>query len=238
MEMADKFIFDVDGTLTPSRGKIDKKFGAWFHKFCEWADHDVYLVTGSDRPKTIEQIGEPIYHVCKRVYNCSGCDVYEGDRNVRSSLWVLPDMARDFLDQCLYESDWPTLTGLHIEERCGMINFSVVGRNADSIDRKAYYEYDKIYSERVKIAKAFNTMFPDLLASVAGETGMDISAKGNDKSQILKDFDDKDRIYFFGDKVGVGGNDFLLAQALEEYEHGATLHVRDWKDTWKALKGL
>ena len=48
-------------------------------------------------------------------------------------------MARDFLDQCLYESDWPTLTGLHIEERCGMINFSVVGRNADSIDRKAYY---------------------------------------------------------------------------------------------------
>ena len=119
-----------------------------------------------------------------------------------------------------------------------MVNFSVVGRNADSIDRKAYYEYDKMYSERVKIAKAFNTMFPDLLASVAGETGMDISAKGNDKSQILKDFVDRDRIYFFGDKVDVGGNDFLLAQALEEWTHGVSLHVRDWKDTWKALKGL
>ena len=27
------FIFDVDGTLTPSRGQIDKTFGDWFLDF-------------------------------------------------------------------------------------------------------------------------------------------------------------------------------------------------------------
>ena len=63
-----KFIFDVDGTLTPSRGKMDEKFSQFFFDFCTL--HDVYLVTGSDRPKTVEQIGNVIYGMAKRVYNC------------------------------------------------------------------------------------------------------------------------------------------------------------------------
>ena len=51
-----EFIFDVDGTLTPSRGTIDAGFKEFFMDFCN--KNNVYLVTGSDRPKTIEQIGE------------------------------------------------------------------------------------------------------------------------------------------------------------------------------------
>jgi len=69
-----KYIFDVDGTLTPSREKMNKNFAIWFSVFCQ--SHHVYLVTGSDRAKTIEQIGEFIFFNCKRVYNCSGNDVY------------------------------------------------------------------------------------------------------------------------------------------------------------------
>ena len=50
-----KYIFDVDGTLTASRSKIDPEFAEWFEHF---ATHDAcYLVTGSDRKKTLEQIG-------------------------------------------------------------------------------------------------------------------------------------------------------------------------------------
>ena len=49
-----KFIFDVDGTLTPSRKQIDHSFWTFFLKFC--CSNDVYLVTGSDREKTVEQI--------------------------------------------------------------------------------------------------------------------------------------------------------------------------------------
>ena len=58
-----KFIFDVDGTLTPSRGKIhDDFFPYMMHFSCKY---DVYLVTGSDRQKTIDQIGEELYNNCK-----------------------------------------------------------------------------------------------------------------------------------------------------------------------------
>ena len=75
-----EFIFDVDGTLTPSRGTIDPEFKEFFVNFC--TENNVYLVTGSDRPKTVEQIGLDTYLLCKRVYNCSGNDVYEGDNNI------------------------------------------------------------------------------------------------------------------------------------------------------------
>ncbi len=65
--MVDNFVFDVDGTLTPSRGKIDLEFGKWFLEFCN--DNPVYLVTGSDKPKTAEQVGEQIYNAAVSVYN-------------------------------------------------------------------------------------------------------------------------------------------------------------------------
>ena len=75
--MNNKFIFDVDGTLTPSRGKMDYNFKAFFNTFC--LVNDVYLVTGSDKPKTIEQISEGTYNLCKRVYQCSGSDVWDAE---------------------------------------------------------------------------------------------------------------------------------------------------------------
>ena len=50
-----KFIFDVDGTLTPSRKQMDIGFSSEFLIFC--CKYDTYLVTGSDRAKTIEQVG-------------------------------------------------------------------------------------------------------------------------------------------------------------------------------------
>ena len=53
-----RFIFDVDGTLTPSRQQIVPKFHDWFLKFIE--ENYVYLVTGSDYSKTVEQLGKRI----------------------------------------------------------------------------------------------------------------------------------------------------------------------------------
>ena len=66
------FLFDIDGTLTPSRSKIDEQFKKFF---MEWMDgKSVYLVTGSDKEKTIEQIGIQIWKKVKEVtilWKCS-----------------------------------------------------------------------------------------------------------------------------------------------------------------------
>ena len=122
--MKTHYIFDVDGTLTPSRQKMDEDFSRFFLHFCTM--NSVYLVTGSDREKTLEQVGSLIYKTCKRVYNCSGSDVYVSSRNVYRDTWTLPILARQFLKQCVEEEDFNIRTGNHIEERPGMINYSLV----------------------------------------------------------------------------------------------------------------
>ena len=234
--MNNKFIFDVDGTLTPSRGIIDLEFKAFFNTFCLM--NDVYLVTGSDKPKTVEQISEGTYNLCKRVYQCSGSDVWDAETNILKSGWILPDLARTFLISCEYESLFSLRTGNHIEQRSGMVNFSVVGRNANAEQRAKYVEYDTVKNERINIASAFNIMFPDLQATVGGDTGIDIAARGADKSQILRDFKEDDTIHFYGDAMFEGGNDKPLADALQKYQLGFSHQVDDWKHTWEILKCL
>ena len=231
-----KFIFDVDGTLTPSRGIIDLEFKAFFNSFCLM--NDVYLVTGSDKPKTVEQISEHTYNLCKRVYQCSGSDVWQGNKNILKSGWLLPDLARTFLISCEYESQFSLRTGNHIEQRSGLVNFSVVGRTANADQRAKYVEYDTVKNERANIANAFNTMFPELQATVGGETGIDIAPRGADKSQILRDFNENDTIHFYGDAMFEGGNDKPLADALQKYQLGFSHQVDDWKHTWEILKCL
>ena len=223
-----RFIFDVDGTLTPSRGTIDPKFKEFFNYFCQ--DNHVYLVTGSDKPKTVEQIGEDTYNLCHTVYNCNGNDVWQGNKHVRTNKWKLTETAHNWLSEVLTQSPFPLRTDLHFEHRPGMVNFSVVGRNATQEQRHMYVKYDKLRNERNQIAKGFNSLFPDLEAKVGGETGIDISPEGFDKSQIVKDFDKEDRLYFFGDAMHEGGNDYPLAKVAHHSKH-----VTSWRQTWEYL---
>lgn len=223
-----KFIFDIDGTLTPSRKQIDPSFEAFMIKFC--CKHDVYLVTGSNREKTIDQIGLDVYYRAHRVYNCAGNDVYEKDKNVYRNPWKLPDDAKEFLLKELKQSLFSVRTGTHIEDRPGCVNFSILGRGANWTEREVYKEWDRDNHERIEIAKRFNKAFPDLYAFVGGETGVDISLKGCDKGQILRDFNPKDEIHFFGDRMDENGNDYPLAEALKEMD-GSTHYVTGWEDT-------
>jgi hypothetical protein len=205
-------------------------------EFCY--DNDVYLVTGSDYSKTLEQIGKSICENVKRVYNCSGSDVWEAGTNTYTTNWTLPEVAHGWLSEELTKSRFVLRTGLHFEHRPGMVNFSIVGRNATLGERKLYVEWDQENQERAKIAVKFNHTFPELEARVGGETGIDIYPKGNDKSQILKDFSNDDKIYFYGDRMEPGGNDYPLAKALETFGNAESSQVADWKDTWKRLESF
>ena len=228
-----KFIFDVDGTLTPSRKEIVHKFWAPFLIFCR--HNDVYLVTGSDRQKTLEQLGLDICYTAKRVYNCSGSDVYERDVNVYRDDWELPKKVENFLIDELAYSCFPIRNGLHIERRPGGVNFSILGRGKDpSVGRVEYMKWDKERLEREDISDRIRNQFPELTVALGGQTGLDIGPLGSDKSQILRDFSNDDQLYFFGDRTEKGGNDYTLSQSIKKMG-GVTYPVNTWKDTFKIL---
>lgn len=230
-----KFIFDVDGTLTPSRQKIDDKFYHYFLDFCR--NNLVYIVTGSDKAKTVEQLSEEIYNSCNTVYNCLGNDVYQGNENIYRNKWVLPEVVHEALSFLLGESSFPLRTGLHFEHRPGLCNFSVVGRNATLEQRRQYVEHDRETKERILIANAINDMFPDVEARVGGETGIDIIQRGRDKAQIMSHFNEEDtEVFFFGDRMEPGGNDHSLAESLRKKKGSVLFHVKDYKDTWDVLR--
>ena len=225
-----RWIFDVDGTLTPSRGQIDGQFKAHFMNLA--IHNNFYLATGSDKEKTIEQIGDDLFSMAKKVYNCSGNDVYEGNNNLYQSKWKISESLEALLNKCLDKSKYPTKTGLHIEQRTGMVNFSVVGRNADHTQRKDYFNFDNQTGEREFIAKLINKADKSVTAQVAGETGIDIYERNKDKGQILRDFTKEDKVFFFGDKMDEGGNDYPLAR---KNTLGYNIKVKNWEDTYSRL---
>ena len=228
-----KYIFDVDGTLTPSRKKKKHEFWAPFLIFCR--EHNVYLVTGSDREKTVEQLGLDIFYTSKRVYNCSGSDAYEKDVNVYRDDWELPAFLERFLLDELDYSQFPIRNGNHIERRYGGVNFSILGRDEDPMKgRKEYIEWDKQVNEREDIADRIRSEFPAFNVALGGQTGLDIGPQGSDKSQILRDFNEDDELHFFGDRMESGGNDYSLGQAVEK-RGGIAYNVKDYKETWKLL---
>ncbi len=103
--------------------------------------------------------------------------------------------------------------------------------------REEYMKWDKIYTERLYLARRLRYSFPHLTVALGGQTGIDIGPEGADKSQILRDFSKDDEIHFFGDRMERGGNDHSLGEAVKEmggYPH----HVKDWEDTRTQLLGI
>jgi len=233
-----KYIFDVDGTLTPSRGEIDKKFAVWFSKFCE--SHECYLVTGSDKPKTLEQVGPVIYNRAKNVYQCGGNEKWQGDTLLHTNDIELSYQLKKDLCSALEESKFKHKTGKgHIEIRSGLINFSILGRPASSMTRDLYVKHDQFTNERQTICQDLSWDHDKYQFSVAGETGIDITYQGMTKAQILNNFSDADKIYFFGDKTGFGGNDHEIANAvIDRGKNNKAFTIDGWQHTWNILKQL
>lgn len=227
-------IFDVDGTLTPSRGRIDEQFRLWLLNNLK---KDFVLVTGSDPAKTREQIGDELYNSTV-VYNCSGNHIFKYGKEFYRSDWTLPSDLEQFLEQKLQESQWSIKTGKHIEKRVGLCNFSIVGRNATLEERKAYYEYDCVEGERLRVAAEIRSKWSDIEVGVAGETGLDISKRGCGKSQIVDHESIQQPLHFFGDRMDKAGNDYSLAKAIWDNKLGICYHVKNWQETWSILRGL
>ena len=223
------FLFDVDGTLTDARKPINQEFEYFMKDFIS-RGNKCMIITGSDRPKTVEQIGLSLTLRFARVYHCSGNHVFEDTKEIKKNEWLLSDEQKTFLTEYLHKINYNEMTGNHIEQRIGTANFSIVGRNANWAERARYAKWDQINKGRETVAMYYNQQFKDSVAQVAGETSIDIFPVGCDKSQAVNE--QEGTTIFFGDNCFPGGNDFTAAQASTYY------HQIDggYKQTWEILK--
>lgn len=221
------FVFDVDNTLTPTRGKIDSYFEQFFLSFC--SQNKVYLVTGSDFPKTFEQMGKDACDAVEGIFNCSGNIYIKKGVEIYRHEFEMTDSELLALKNELCISGFPVRTGNHIEKRIGLVNFSIVGRNANAVERHQYIEWDSATDERNRICQRLNSMFTRFDCMIGGDTGIDISLKGKSKAQVREHINGL--IVFFGDKCQPGGNDYPLAKVADIVHN-----VKNWEETEYLLR--
>jgi len=242
------YIFDVDGTLTPSRLPMTEEFQRFFK---EWSNKNkFYLVTGSNIEKLQEQMC--MYDIeAEGIFTCCGNQFWRPDphiTNISAELiydnkFKVSRKLKKILGTILSNNQYPVKTGNHIEDRGSMVNFSIVGRNCTLQQRKDYYEYDNLTGERKIIANAVKEKFPDLDAVIGGQISIDIYPKGNDKSQVL-DIIKQDRLVqpdeyiFIGDRTIKGGNDYPLAKLMEETDNCKYFQTEGPEETQQILEKL
>ena len=229
------YLFDVDGTLTPSRDVMHPRFKKWFKEFVR--QYPVAFVSGSDAQKTIEQVGYDLFSSVEYSFNCAGNEIYHHGNLIYRSDWHPGPELMKYLSYALVESTWSTRTGNHVEIRTGMTNFSIIGRNCTQAQREAYYAWDSEHHERATICSRLKDKFPELTFEIGGQISIDIFPNGCDKSQVLKHLIDRD-INFFGDRMEPGGNDHTLAHAIIDNHRGRCYNVNNWYETEKELLAL
>ena len=142
------FIFDVDGTLTPSRLPMTKEFQKFFKQWIK--KNKFYLVTGSDLPKLQEQMC--FYDIeAEGIFTCCGNQFWKPDPSIVNTSaeliydnkFEMTNKLKSSLEVMLMGSQYPHRYGNHIEDRGSMVNFSIVGRDCTQEQREEYFEWDK-----------------------------------------------------------------------------------------------
>lgn len=242
------FLFDVDGVLCDRGQKIDKEFEIFFDDFTN--NKDFFYVTGSNREKTIEQLGSHLVNKCAISYHCLGNNIWIQDREININQFTLKKEEIEFIENFIDQSRFPYKTGWHIDFRKGSANISVVGKNANMEQRYHYVKFDKLFQERENFIEGYMKHFPRFEAYLGGDVSIDICLKGCNKEQIMTMLIPNDKIYFFGDRCQPGGIDYPLAKIMsfssleiiktQNYRHTWEYFQinNGYKETWEILKCL
>jgi phosphomannomutase len=231
------YLFDIDGTLTEPRQKIDSDFAKYFKLFCK--ANTVYLVTGSDIDKVYEQLGvEIVDKYVKGVFSSMANVLHVNGVRIFSNEMVIPPNLIDDLNRVLSKYHL-TKTGNHIEYRSGMINFSLIGRNATQEQREQYAKDQGCQTIRKNVVRYLKGLYESegLDFFVGGQISIDIQPKGKDKRQCIdwvREHHFNPPLRFFGDKTFEGGNDHTVALEVLKY-HGIVHQVDNWKQTERAI---
>lgn len=249
-------LFDVDGTLTPSRQAITEPIDDILQKLR--IKYTIGLVGGSDLTKISEQTLPPNLQQSKTdpipicldrfdyVFSENGLVAYKGYTLLKKtsiSEYLGEDKIQRIINFCLkYMSNLvlPVKRGNFVEFRTGMINVCPVGRSCNQKQRDEFSKLDSKLSIRVKFIDALKKEFGpesedpiELTYSIGGQISIDIFPKGWDKTYCLNLIDGiHQEIHFFGDRTNPGGNDHEIFSDLRTIGHAVNCPM----DTLKLLQ--
>ncbi|CAG9317479.1 unnamed protein product [Blepharisma stoltei] len=236
-------LFDVDGTLTPSRRPITPEMKEFMKEVCSRVH--VGFVGGSDLPKIHEQLGDELFALAEYVFAENGCvAIRKGQVFSEESISekIGEDNIKQLINFCLRyiaDIDIPIKRGTFIEYRKGMLNVSPIGRNCSLAERDEFWKVDSEGKVREKFVEALRKNFSHmgLQFSIGGQISIDIFPRGWDKTNCLKFLEHYQTVHFFGDRTMPGGNDYEIFASERTIGHTVT-GPEDTKNQLKELLGI
>lgn len=212
-------LFDVDGTLSPSRKSASPEMLQLLRELKKKVV--IGYVGGSDLAKQMEQLGED---AAKTLFDFGFSE--NGATAFRKGELICQESFIGFLGEERYKQlinwtlryiaglDIPVKRGTFVELRNGMVNVSPIGRNCSYPERLEFSKLDETTKIRSNMVAAYQKEFGNfgLQFSIGGQISIDIFPKGWDKTYCLRHVASEgfQHIHFFGDKTEEGGNDYEI----------------------------
>jgi len=239
-------IFDLDGTLAPSKSSMTKEVADLIVQLLQ--TKQVAIISGGGFPQFQTQFITSLPHTSECFTNLfllptSGTRMYiwRGD-------WIeqyseqLSKIERERVILALnnalksigYVSPQQTY-GQLIEDRGSQITFSALGQQAPLDKKKAW---DPSREKREKIVTILKEKIPEFDARIGGTTSVDITKRGVNKAYGIRKLEDilkltPDDIIFVGDALFQGGNDYpARATGVDCISvtgpEDTARHIREW----------
>lgn len=223
-------LFDMDGTLTPAREKMDQCMIKPIYDL-QQNGFEVAIVSGSDFDYIQEQCDalldiNPVDQEKIHYMPCNGTKYYtfsngsfrkQYELDMKKSLGIdnYNNLIKILLESqlsvryCLGGSKIP-LSGTFIQYRGSMINWCPIGRDATKNEREQWLTVEKKNGIRESMLRRLSAfpVFDMLEVKLGGETSLDIYPCGWDKTYAWNIFEDYEEIYFVGDRCFPKGNDY------------------------------
>lgn len=210
-------LFDVDGTLTLPREKIEKEMK---DRLIELKDAGyIMAVVGGGTYLHVEDQLEDFTKKLDYIFSENGTkSYYKGEvfheKLIKTVIGdkVLNDII-NFSLRYMARMDIPIKRGTFFELRTGLVNICPMGRNCSYEERLIFTEFDSKNKVLKKFRDALDEKFSkqnNLVFTIGSSISIDMFIEGYRKPYCLQFLEDKD-ILFFGDKTSLGGNDHEIS---------------------------
>ena len=247
-------LFDMDGTLTAARKKIEWDMVISLRELSKYAE--IGIVTGSD----LNYLHEQCSMLWREINSCSPSDVtllpcngtkrLKWDQKEKDFVAInivdmkeeVGDIAyRKLIENLIKVQDYfitytkPAcpLSGTFLSYRGTLLNYCPIGRDASDKDREVFCSLDKQNLIRCRLIDRLKSVIPDIIDNfeirLGGETSIDIFPKGWNKTYALRYYGDYD-VHFVGDRCEPGGNDHDIYMAVKRGNGYKTINTTNTKE--------
>ena len=217
-------VFDLDGTLAPSKSPLDDEMSSLLHDLLAvvkvavisggaWLQFEKQVLSHLPQDERLARLS--ILPTCGTQffqYTGGWKRLYAEDFTADEKEKIVSS-----LNKAVGTAGFPVekTWGETIEDRGSQITYSALGQQAPLEEKE---KWDADFAKRKKIKSILDVLIPDFSVRLGGATSIDITKPGIDKAYGIRKLRDilglslKEMIYV-GDALFVGGNDYPAEQA-------------------------